>query len=185
MRRVIQSKFSTGYAYEIGHLTEMQGMVIIDGIMCEVLAEKGQLAKVKLWPDGFVCYVAEYNGVIAHGRDPHNAFQNAENKYYARRSVESRIADCIKLCKEKSGKLPGKEWFKQHGYLTGSCEIGRRQFLKTHPEIDLEKEYTVAEFVDTTKDEYSGDIIKRFYDAWTNRQEEKCGTSTHCVLPLV
>jgi hypothetical protein len=61
------------------------------------------------------------------------------------------------------GKLTGKELFKWHNYLTGSCEYGRNLFVKQH-NIDLNKRYSLKEFVDICGEDYGGDKIKALLD---------------------
>ena len=44
--------------------------------------------------------------------------------------------------------------------LTGSCLQGRESFVKDH-RVDLDKRYTVAEFVEITKNAYRGDVVRK------------------------
>ena len=56
---------------------------------------------------------------------------------------------------------PAKEFYIWHNKLTGSCEMGRKAFVKDHG-IDIENDsMTVAEFIHLTKDSYGGSIIKK------------------------
>lgn len=163
---LVQSRFGHGYEYELGHELEMPGYIRIDGIWCKVLSEKKMLAKVVTWPGNITCYAAEYEGTVAHGATARDAFANAQYKHNARKSVTERIKDCVKMFIEHSGKMKGKQLFDLHGYLTGSCEFGRKQFLNAHPDIDLNKEYTVAEFVTLTEKEYGGDVVTTMFKAY-------------------
>ena len=54
----------------------------------------------------------------------------------------------------------------RHHYLTGSCEMGREAFVKRHG-IDLDKTYTVEEFIELTEDDYGGEIIKNLKERYT------------------
>lgn len=62
-------------------------------------------------------------------------------------------------------KYKGTEFFKWHHILTGSCEMGRKSFVKNH-EINLEDEFTVKEFIEVCENDYGSSIIKmlkKFY----------------------
>jgi len=61
----------------------------------------------------------------------------------------------------KSKGYGGITFFDWHGKLTGSCEMGRRSFAQDNG-IDLEKDMlTVERFVELTKSQYGGEIIKK------------------------
>ena len=75
-------------------------------------------------------------------------------------SEEDRIAEFIKEHPTLDTEHPCKGLFKWHNILTGSCEMGRRQFCQDNA-IDLESDYTVRFFLDITKDAYGGNVIKK------------------------
>lgn len=65
------------------------------------------------------------------------------------------------LNKFKAGeRYPGTEFFEWHHHLTGSCLMGRQNFVSSH-ELDLSRLYTVDEFITICKDDYGKDIIKQ------------------------
>ena len=51
--------------------------------------------------------------------------------------------------------------------LTGSCEMGRREFAKSHGYSMKEDELlTVEEFIELTKDSYGGSVIRKLREAY-------------------
>jgi hypothetical protein len=63
----------------------------------------------------------------------------------------------------RTDKYTGHDFWRWHNLLTGSCEMGRNQFVSDN-ELDLDKEYTVAEFVETCKNAYGSRIIRRLLE---------------------
>jgi len=58
-------------------------------------------------------------------------------------------------------KYPAKTFFDWHNKLTGSCLFGRQQFVNEN-DINLDVDmFTVAEFVELTKNSYGGDVIRK------------------------
>ena len=51
--------------------------------------------------------------------------------------------------------------------LTGSCEMGRREFAKSHGYSMKEDELlTVEEFIELTKNSYGGRVIRKLRSAY-------------------
>jgi hypothetical protein len=62
--------------------------------------------------------------------------------------------------KDNETAYPTKDFFVWHHRLTGSCEMGRREFARQH-NIDIENgKMTVKEFVRLTRNAYGGDTIQ-------------------------
>jgi hypothetical protein len=55
---------------------------------------------------------------------------------------------------------PAKDLIRWHSILTKSCSDGVSKYLKDN-EIDLEKEWTIPEFIERTKLEFGSDVIKK------------------------
>ena len=70
---------------------------------------------------------------------------------------------------------PAKNLYEWHHILTGSCEMGRSQFVREKG-IDLEMDtFTVDEFVTMCKDNYGGEIIKKLIKrSVQNEQMDSC-----------
>lgn len=149
----------SGYGDEVGQGYVIKGYVRVDNIWCKVISQMGPLAKIIVWPTQEEGYIAEYNGEQAHGKTPRAASDAAKSKWWAKKEVEDRLEEVRKMFRERK-KIPGTELFTVHGMLTGSCEMGRQHFVDTH-NIDLDREYTLKEFVEITGNDYGGETVKR------------------------
>ena len=119
------------------------------------------------------CYVVKGNGCFAHGETLRKATEALQSKIFESMDPEETIsAFCGKF--ECGKKYPGEVFFEWHHYLTGSCLMGREQFVKNKG-LDLKAEYTVDEFIDICKDAYGGDIIKQLKDKWKVRKNKRKG----------
>lgn len=138
----------------------------IDNIPCIFKSIKNNYAKVdiidkKTFQIDDKAYLAKYNNCLAHGNTLKSALGAAKDKFYSPNNFDT--LKTILKNKFKKGKLTGKELFKWHNYLTGSCEYGRNMFVEHH-NIDLNKRYSLKEFVDICGDDYCGDKIKALLD---------------------
>ena len=105
------------------------------------------------------CYVVKQNNLFAHGETLKKAMIDLSNKLFQSMNEEERVKEFWKIFKPQT-KYPAMLFFEWHNKLTGSCEIGRRSFVKDK-NVDLEKDkFTVEEFVEICKDSYGGEIIK-------------------------
>ena len=111
------------------------------------------------------CFLAKVEGrYFAHATTLHKAFDEAMNKALRDMPVEERIAKFKESFPDDSAKIPATELFDWHNKLTGSCEMGRRNFVRNHG-IDLENDsFTIKEFVELTKNDYCGDVIKKILE---------------------
>ena len=73
-------------------------------------------------------------------------------------TADERIDAFLQEIKSNT-EYPAKIFYDWHHRLTGSCEFGRNQFIKNH-NIKLDQLMTVAEFIELTKNDYGGKIIK-------------------------
>ena len=144
----------SGYGHGDGYgLVSFDGQNVyyIDGLptvierVCNNLA-KGYIINKDLTTTP--CYVVKHENLFAHGSTVKSM------------DVEEKIDAFLKefdICT----KYPAKMFYEWHHKLTGSCEFGRNAFVKNHG-IDLENGmYTVKEFIEITKDDFGGDIIKQ------------------------
>lgn len=111
------------------------------------------------------CYIAKVDGrYFAHGDTLHKAFEDARNKAFQDLSEDERIAKFKEQYPDKDTKIPAKELYEWHNRLTGSCEMGRRNFARQHG-IDIENDsFTIVEFVNLTKNDYGGNIIAKILE---------------------
>lgn len=153
-----------GYGDQVGTGYIIHGMVRVDNIWCKVLSNKRGIAKVQVWPTQEIAYIVAYNGYQAHGKTPQDAAEAAKQKWEASRSVEERLEFVRQQFAEApDNRLSGHELYKIHGMLTGSCAFGRDNFVKTHG-VNLDKKYSLKEFVDLVGADYGGQTVKRLLE---------------------
>lgn len=145
-----------------------QPVYIVDGVATLIDSVHGTYAKGRILRNDFTtedCYIAKVEGrYFAHGDTLRKAFNDAKNKAFEDLSEEERIAKFIEQYPDKEAKIPASELFEWHNRLTGSCEMGRRNFARQHG-IDIENDsFTVVEFVDLTKNDYGGYVIAKILD---------------------
>lgn len=162
------SGYGTGCGYYYGDdhgLLYFDGKPVhrIDSVPTVILHVKGNLAK------GFIvnrdltterCYVAKSGNMFAHGKTIKETQEALHKKIFANMGTDEKIDAFMREFKP-GAKYPAKLFYEWHNKLTGSCEFGRNAFVRNHG-IDLENGmYTPEEFVDITKDDFGGDIIKQ------------------------
>ena len=69
---------------------------------------------------------------------------------------------------EKNKKYPAIDFYEWHHYLTGSCEMGRKSFMRDR-NINFGDMYTVDEFIALCENSYGGEIIKELKERWNGR----------------
>ena len=106
------------------------------------------------------CYVVKQDNCFAHGETLGNAMAALRDKLFEDMSEEERIAAFLR--ETEDGKAyPAQYFYDWHHRLTGSCDMGRRQFARDHG-IDVEHAaMTLQEFLALTKNAYGGDVIRR------------------------
>jgi hypothetical protein len=133
----------------------------IDEIPCTFLSIVNNLAKVEVIKDDYNAqkmYIAKSGSLFAHGETKEEAIQSVHDKYFASLSFDERKAEFIKTFK-KDQAYSNKLFFDWHYLLTGSCESGRMMFVKSR-NIDLNSEMTAYDFLNLTKNEYNGEVIR-------------------------
>ncbi len=104
--------------------------------------------------------------MFAHGENLKEAMKSLQEKIFEDLSEEERI-DMFLNEFEKGKKYKGHIFFDWHHKLTGSCLMGRNTFVEEN-ELDLEKEYTVDEFIELTKNSYGSEIIRDLEKRWNS-----------------
>ena len=141
----------------------------IDIVQTIIKQIKGQIAKGFILNIDFTlepCYVVKGNGYFAHGKTIREAQESLREKIFENMNSDEAIEQFVsKFEKDKSYK--GTEFFEWHHYLTGSCLMGRENFVKNHG-LDLDKEYTVKEFIELTENDYGGEVIKQLKERWND-----------------
>lgn len=163
--------YGDGYGYGEGYgygIKTFDGKTIyhVDGMQTIITAVIGNFAKgftlgedLQLTP----CFIAKGNNVFAHGATLEAARAALLEKMFDDMTEDERIKAFWQEL-ESGVKYPAKLFYDWHHRLTGSCEFGRNEFARQHG-IDIDNdEMTVEEFVELTKNDYGGGIIKRLLD---------------------
>ena len=132
----------------------------VDGAQTIIKSVKGNLAKgfvlasdLTLWP----CWIARDGDFFAHGETSEQAIEDARNKRSEDAPIEDRIAE-FWSCHDRAGAYPASDLQEWHGRLTGSCKMGREQFMRDKG-ITPDTLMSVDQFVEITKNAYGGEII--------------------------
>ena len=114
------------------------------------------------------CYIVKGNGYFAHGETLSEAQSALEEKILDDMDIEEKI----ELFKDKfpdvNKEYPVKDFYQWHHNLTGSCEMGRKSFARSH-NIDIDNDtMTVKEFINLTENAYCGEVIKELKESYKN-----------------
>ena len=162
------SGYGSGYGSGSGSgIKSINGLKVykIDGVQTIMTNVIRNVAKGFILSKDFTlkkCFVVKGQNMFAHGETLEKAREDLQNKIFSELDVEERIAEFKKTFKANK-KYKGTEFYKWHNLLTGSCEMGRNEFVRSH-EIDLEDEFTVKEFIDICKNDFGGQIIRMLED---------------------
>ena len=143
---------------------------LIDDVQTIISTIKGNLAK------GFIlnsdlslspCYICKGNGYFAHGETLKEARKALQEKILENMNTDETIERFLSTF-EKNKKYPTKDFYEWHHYLTGSCEMGRKSFMRDR-NINFDDTYTVDEFITLCENSYGGEIIKKLKERWNCR----------------
>jgi hypothetical protein len=135
---------------------------MVDDVQTIIKSVRGNVAK------GFIlqadltlkpCFIAKANDFFAHGDTIQQARTGAETKAFEEMDEDARIS-AFRERFSADGKHLGSDLFEWHGKLTGSCLMGREQFVRDR-QIDLTKTFTITEFIELCKGAYGGEIVAR------------------------
>ena len=162
-----------GYGYGYGYgLATFGGEPVhgIDGVQTIIRSVHGNMAMGAILQADLTlkkCYIVKGEGHFAHGDTLPAAMEALRDKLFEDMPEEERIEAFLSEF-NPGEKYPAKQFYEWHHRLTGSCEMGRKDFAKTHS-IDIENdEMTREEFAELTKDAYGGETIRRLMDAFGN-----------------
>jgi hypothetical protein len=136
----------------------------VDGVRTLIHNVHGNIAKGHILQADLTlkpCFIAKVDDYFAHGQTAADALQHAEIKAFEDMDEDDRL-DAFRAHFGAESR-PGHEYFEWHQKLTGSCEMGRKQFVADH-QIDLDKSYTVAEFVQIVRGAYGWDTVSKLQE---------------------
>lgn len=135
----------------------------IDGVPTAIDHIRGNIAKCRILQADMTwrpCFVVRIGDNYAHGVTIHDAQRDAMKKHMQSSSIEERLQMFKDSFPDYDEPVHAKELFDWHNVLTGSCLFGRQQWCKDN-NIDMDRNYTVMEFIALTEDSYGGENIKK------------------------
>ena len=166
----------SGYGYGFGYGDGIasyndEAVYAIDRVPTVIRQVRDNVAKGFILNDDLTltpCYVVKEGNTFAHGETLRKAMAALREKLFEDMPEEERIAAFVK--EHKAGvKYPVSDLYDWHHRLTGSCEMGRKQFARDH-NIDIEHDkITVEEFIKLTENAYGGETIKKLREAYDQK----------------
>ena len=158
--------YSYGYGYGYGDgIDEFNGLSVhqVDGVQTVFYHIRGNVAKGAILRDDLTlepCYIVKGHGHFAHGENLRKTMEALTDKMFDDMPEEERIEEFVKAHPEYRKPYPNRDLYDWHHRLTGSCEMGRNEFVASKG-IDLDGESTIEEFVAMTKNSYGGSTIRK------------------------
>ena len=156
-----------GYGDHISSINHFPAAVV-DGVLTAFSRVRGTVAKgyiVRRDLSMTPCYVVKSGALYAHGETLREAMSALRDKMFEDMPEEDRIHAFV--AEHKGGvAYPNTDLFDWHHRLTGSCLMGRKEFVASHG-IDMDGSTTPEEFIRLTERDYGGDVIRKlrvFYD---------------------
>ena len=139
-----------------------QPIYLIDEVQTIIISVKNNIAK------GFIvesdlnlnpCYIAKGENEFAHGKTIKEAVEQLQQKLLESLSTDERIIKFKKHFNSVVKKYKASEYYNWHTTLTGSCDMGKKSFVKDR-NIDLSKDkFTIKEFIELVKNSYNSTVI--------------------------
>lgn len=106
------------------------------------------------------CYIAKGGNHFAHGETIGEAMAALDSKLYEDMPVEERLAEFKAKFPPKT-LHPAMDYYVWHNRLTGSCEMGRNEFVRERC-IDLAHDVLTPEgFIRLTLNSFGGSVIRQ------------------------
>ena len=154
----------SGYGYGDG-IKSYNGETVyrVDGVNTLIRSVRGNTAHGAILNRDLTltpCYIVKQANVFAHGATLREAMEALRDKLFEDMPEDERINMFLRETDRKKA-YPTQYFYDWHHRLTGSCDMGRKQFARDHG-IDLEHGMMKpAEFLELTKDAYGGDVIQK------------------------
>lgn len=159
----------SGYGYGSGDGVKSfnrETVYQIDGVNTLIRSVRGNTAHGAILNGNLTltpCYIVKQGDVFAHGETLREAMEALRDKLFEDMPEEERI-DAFLRETDREKTYPTQYFYDWHHCLTGSCDMGRKQFAHDHG-IDLEHGMmTLTEFLELTKNAYGGDVIRKVID---------------------
>jgi hypothetical protein len=139
-----------------------QPIYLIDEVQTIIISVKNNIAK------GFIVesdlnlnpyYIAKGENEFAHGKTIKEAVEQLQQKLLESLSTDERIIKFKEHFNSVVKKYKASEYYNWHTTLTGSCDMGKKSFVKDR-NIDLSKDkFTIKEFIELVKNSYNSTVI--------------------------
>ena len=157
--------YGSGYGYGIKSF-KGEPVYRIDGVNTLIRSMRGNTAHGAIVNNDLTitpCYIVKQGNVFAHGETLREAMESLRDKLFEDMPEDERIAMFLRET-DDGRTYPTQYFYDWHHRLTGSCDMGRKQFARDHG-VDLEHGMmTLTEFLELTKDAYGGDVIRKVID---------------------
>ena len=135
----------------------------IDGVNTLIRSVRGNTAHGAILNEDLTltpCSIVKQDNVFAHGETLREAMEALREKLFEDMPEDERIDTFLRET-DREKTYPTQYFYDWHHRLTGSCDMGRKQFARDHG-VDLEHGMmTLTEFLELTKDAYGGDVIRK------------------------
>ena len=159
----------SGYGYGSGIKTfDGHAVYLIDDVQTIIYIVRGDYANGAILRDDLTldpCFIAKAGDCFAHAPTLRQARVEAESKALEAMPLEERIARFKERFPSLETVAKCREFYVWHHTLTGSCTMGRDEFIRAHG-LEVDKDYTVGYFLDITRDAYGRDAIKALREAY-------------------
>ena len=163
----------SGYGYGSGDgsgygIKRFHGETVyrIDGVNTLIRSVRGNTAHGAIVNNDLTatpCYIVKQDNIFAHGKTLREAMEALRDKLFEDMPEDERIDTFLRET-DREKAYPTQYFYDWHHRLTGSCDMGRKQFARDHG-VDLEHGMmTLMEFLELTKDAYGGDVIRKVID---------------------
>ena len=157
--------YGSGYGYGIKSFNG-EPVYRIDGVNTLIHSVRGNTAHGAILNADLTltpCYIVKQDNVFAHGETLREAMEALRDKLFEDMPEDERI-DAFLRETDREKTYPTQYFYDWHHRLTGSCDIGRKQFAREHG-VDLEHGMmTLTEFLEMTKNAYGSDVIRKVID---------------------
>jgi hypothetical protein len=127
--------------------------IICDGILSEVISQKGNVYKVINYGQGKESYIVKDGDIYSHG----NTLEQAKDSLIYK--ISNRDTTPYKDWKLSDVKTK-EELIKAYRVITGACESGTKYFCEN---TNIPDKCTVEEAIRLTKGQYNSDKFKEFF----------------------
>ena len=152
-----------------------EAVYLVDGVHTILRRVRGEIAKGAILKGDLSledCFAVKQGSLFAHGKTLAVAMEALRDKLFEDMSEEDRIQAFIAE-HIWGAEYPDSDFFDWHHRLTGSCEMGRRQFAAERGLEALDGKRTVESFIELTRNAYGGDVIRRLEEAYEQKTKRE------------